>query len=156
GADYAAQLLARVRQASVVLAVIGSRWLTVSGPHGRRIDDPEDWIRRGLMEAFAAGGRVIPGLTDGAERPTTARLPAQLVMLARCQYRRLRHRDASADLARLVAELTSLDPDLAAAAAARTPEAPGSPVPNGAPAAAPGPVPDWQAPDELPPVAGYF
>src|SRR5262250_1929342 len=49
GADYVAQLLDRVRQARVVLAVIGPRWLeTADGGGGRLIDDPADWVRREL------------------------------------------------------------------------------------------------------------
>src|SRR5215475_2157295 len=73
GADFVEQLLDRVRHSAVVLAVIGTRWLTVAGPGGgRRIDDPDDWIRRELAAAFAAGVRVIPVLTDDAEMPTEA------------------------------------------------------------------------------------
>src|SRR5262249_4609732 len=55
-----------------------------------------------------------------------------------CQYRRLRHRDAGADLARLAAELAEMDAGLGAASAARRPSssAEGWPVPNQLPAAA--------------------
>jgi tetratricopeptide (TPR) repeat protein len=117
GADFVAQILGRVRRARVVLAVIGTQWLTATGPDGeRRLDDPADWIRQELVAAFAAGVRVIPVLTDSAKMPTEGDLPADLAPLARCQYRRLRHRDASMDLARLVSELTTTDEDLAAAA----------------------------------------
>ena len=70
--------------------------LPVAGSDTRRIDDPADWIRRELAEAFAAGVRVIPVLTDDAEMPTEDELPGDLAALARCQYRRLRHRDAGA------------------------------------------------------------
>jgi tetratricopeptide (TPR) repeat protein len=135
GADYVKQLLGGVRTARVVLAVISTRWLAASGPDGtRRIDDPADWIRRELVAAFAAGVRVIPVLTDGAEMPTESDLPTDLAPLARCQYRRLRHRDAAADLARLVTELADLDEDLAAAARESPPTR--WPVPNQLPAAA--------------------
>ena len=116
GTDYVEELLGRVRQARVVLAVIGARWLAAQAPGGGRcIDDPADWIRRELVAAFAAGVRVVPVLTDGAGMPTVAELPADLAALGRCQFRRLRHRDASADLARLVAELAELDAGLGAA-----------------------------------------
>ena len=120
GADYVAQLLGRVRQARVVLAVIGTRWLAVEGSAGgRRIDDPADWIRRELAEAFAAGVRVIPVLTDGAVMPTEAELPEDLRELGRCQFRRLRHRDAGADMERLVSDLAAADCGLSAAARRR-------------------------------------
>jgi hypothetical protein len=117
GADFVEHILARVRQARVVLAVIGIHWLTAIGPGDkRRLDDPADWIRQELVTAFAAGVRVIPVLTDAAAMPTEADLPADLAPLARCQYRRLRHREASADLARLVGELATIDEALGAAA----------------------------------------
>lgn len=115
GADYVEHLLNRVRRARVVLAVIGAQWLAVENPgRGRRLDDPDDWIRRELVEAFAAGVRVIPVLTDTAQMPTEDQLPVELAPLGRCQFRRLRHRDAAADLARLVADLAAADPDLGA------------------------------------------
>src|SRR5262249_34034703 len=136
GADFVEHLLDQVRNARVVLAVIGTRWLAVTGPGGgRRIDDPGDWIRRELVAAFAAGVRVIPVLPDDAEMPTEDQLPGELAALGRCQYRRLRHRDASADLARLVTELAELDAGLGAAAVARAPSE-GWPVPNQLPAVA--------------------
>jgi TIR domain len=109
GCDFAEELLSRIRYATVVLAVIGSRWLTTEDPAGRRrIDNPQDWIRRELAEAFAIGVKVVPVLTDEAEMPTASDLPDDIAMLGRCQYRRLRHRDASADLARLVADIRTL------------------------------------------------
>jgi hypothetical protein len=138
GADFAEQLLRWVQHSAVVLAVIGPRWLTTRGPHdGRRIDDPADWIRRELMAAFSAGVRVIPVLTDDAEMPAEDQLPDELAALGRCQFRRLRYRDAEADLARLATDLAALDVNLGAAAEARSAaEAKTRPVPNQLPAAA--------------------
>ena len=107
GADFAEQLLARVRGCRVLLAVIGPRWLTTVGGGGRCIDDSADWVRRELVEALAAGIRVIPVLTDDAGLPAEADLPADIAALGRCQYRRLRHREATADLNRLRADLTA-------------------------------------------------
>src|SRR5262249_11761581 len=96
-------------------------WLTTADPQGRRrIDDPADWIRRELVEAFTAGVRVIPVLTDYADLPGGSDLPAEIERLARCQYRRLRHRDAAVDLDRLRAALIVADPALAAAARRRS------------------------------------
>jgi hypothetical protein len=112
GADFVTELLERVRSARVVLAVIGPRWLTVTGSTGRRIDDPADWIRRELVEAFTAGVRVIPVLTDHATLPTEAELPADIAALSRCQARPLRYREPTTDLTRIATDLTTLDPAL--------------------------------------------
>jgi hypothetical protein len=42
GDDFAAEIEAAVEACSVLLAVIGPRWLTVEGDSGRRLDDPQD------------------------------------------------------------------------------------------------------------------
>ena len=112
GADFTTELIERVRSARVLLAVIGPGWLTATDPAGRRIDDPADWVRRELTEAFTAGIRVVPVLTDQAELPTEADLPADIAALGRCQYRHLRRREPTADLDRIVTDLTNLDPAL--------------------------------------------
>ena len=108
GADFVEELLGRVRSARVLLAVIGPRWLTATDAMGRRrIDDPEDWLHRELAEAFASGVRVIPVLTDEAELPREVDLPADIAALSRSQFRRLRPRVPTSDLARIVADLIS-------------------------------------------------
>lgn len=111
GENYARMLLNKVRGAAAVLAIIGPRWLTALDDSGRRrIDIPEDWIRRELREAFSSDVRVIPVLTDDATMPTPKELPADIETLAYCQYRRLRHREASSDIAQMLADLTPDNP----------------------------------------------
>jgi hypothetical protein len=118
GSDYVRELLGQVRSARVVLAVIGPGWLTAADAAGRRaIDDPRDWIRRELAEAFAAGVRVIPVLVDDAKPPAPEELPDDIAPLGRCQARPLRRREATKDLDRLAADLVAMDPELAAAQA---------------------------------------
>jgi tetratricopeptide (TPR) repeat protein len=120
GADFADELLGRVRRCRVLLALVGPGWLTAGADGRRRIDDPRDWVRRELAEAFTAGATVIPVLTDGADLPREADLPADIAALGRCQYRWLRHREAAADLDRICADLTEADPALAVAAGRRS------------------------------------
>jgi hypothetical protein len=117
GQDFAEQLLARVRESTMLLALIGRNWLTSAGPNGRRIDDPADWTRRELIEAFNTGVLVIPILTDDAVMPAEKDLPSEIAELSRCQYRRLRHREASTDIDRLAADLVAVEPRLAMAEA---------------------------------------
>jgi hypothetical protein len=114
GSDFTVELLAGVRCTTVLLAVIGSAWLTaIDAAGGRLIDDPDDWVRRELVAAFAAGIRVIPVLTDGATLPVEAQLPADIAALARCQYRWLRAGDVVGDLDRLHRDLAATAPELA-------------------------------------------
>lgn len=129
GADFVDALTQRVRDADIVLAVIGPTWLTAVGPDGGRlIDDPTDWIRRELAEAFDAGVLVVPILTDRAVMPTEADLPVDIARLGRAQYLWLRQRAARADLGLLVDRLTGL-------IAAAPPEVrPSTPTPRQLPA----------------------
>lgn len=114
GDDFVEVLLGRLRKCDVMLAVIGRRWLSATDDaQKRRIDSAQDWIRRELVEAFVCGIRVIPVLTDGVEIPAEVDIPADIAALSRCQYLRVHHRNARHDLARIVAELIGLYPDLA-------------------------------------------
>src|SRR5262249_32981555 len=104
----------------VLVVVIGPRWLTLTNEAGqRRIDDPQDWIRREIAEALSHGLRVIPVLTGDAVLPAEADLPADIAGLSRRQYLPLRHRQTPLDLAFLVERITNADPKLAKIAALR-------------------------------------
>jgi tetratricopeptide (TPR) repeat protein len=120
GADFVEELLERLRACSVLVVVIGPRWLSLTDEAGRRrIDDPGDWIRREIAEALSRGLRVIPVLTGDAALPAAADLPADIAGLSRRQYVPLRHRYITGDLAFLVERITGADPELAMVAARR-------------------------------------
>jgi hypothetical protein len=44
----------------VMVVVIGPDWLDARGEHGRRLDDPTDWVRLEITQALAGGVTVIP------------------------------------------------------------------------------------------------
>jgi TIR domain len=114
GVDFVEELLGRLQACSVLLVVIGPRWLTLTDVVGqRRIDDPQDWIRREIVEAFNRGLRVIPVLTGNVRLPAEAGLPQDIAGLSRRQYVPLRRRYTSVDLAFLVERITEADPELA-------------------------------------------
>lgn len=113
GSDFEREILAAVRQSAVLLAVIGTRWLTAMDSSGRRrLDDPADWVRREIAEAIRCAIPVVPVLVDKTERLTGAPLPADIAPLAKAQYVRVDHRDADHDLAQLAAKLIALVPEL--------------------------------------------
>ena len=102
GADLVEALLRRLRGCDVLLTLIGLDRLAASDEVGRRIiDAPVDWIHRELVVVNRAGVRVIPVLTDGAEVPREADLPAEIAWLNWRQYRHLRYRESRTDLARI-------------------------------------------------------
>ncbi|MFB7913835.1 toll/interleukin-1 receptor domain-containing protein [Streptomyces sp. NPDC056061] len=113
GSRYPQELLTAVRRCRVLLAVIGPRWLASRSADGRgALDNPDDWTRREILEAFETGAVVIPVLVGRTERLRAEDLPPQLAVLADCQYRRLDHRNADVDLARLTHDLIGLLPEL--------------------------------------------
>jgi hypothetical protein len=111
GDSFPERIREGVAQASVLLAVIGPRWLEpVDGV--RRIDDPDDWVRQEIRLALAQGMLVVPVLVDGAPPLASADLPADVRALADRQHARLGHKDAYEDVRRLVERLVRRVPGL--------------------------------------------
>jgi hypothetical protein len=76
GVRFQDHLRATVRDATVVLAVIGPRWFVAR----TRVDPPRiagktDPVRLELKDAYRFGKHVIPVLVDGARMPTLDQLP---------------------------------------------------------------------------------
>jgi len=114
GQNYIAELRTNVRRSRVLLAVIGSRWLTGDNEQGHnRLEDEDDWVRKEILEAFKHGVLVFPVLVGRLQpslRPSD--LPPALARLANLQYRRLDHRSSERDLRALGDELVRLVPSL--------------------------------------------
>lgn len=114
GRAFDQTLLTAVRRSTVLLALMGNRWLTASDSHGRRlIDRPKDWVRQEIVEAFLSAVPVIPVLVGDVRVPPAEALPPMLRQIAKCPFIRLRHRDFQLDLCRLTAYVSGVDPRLA-------------------------------------------
>ncbi|MFB9465084.1 tetratricopeptide repeat protein [Streptomyces cinereospinus] len=111
-ADFTEAIPEGLARSSVLIAVIGPEWLTVTDAHGTsRIQLAEDWVRRELAYAFQHDISVVPVLVDRGRRirmPSAAELPDDLARLERCQYLRMHYQ--SLRLERLFAELAELTP----------------------------------------------
>lgn len=121
GDDYVREVFQRLRECSVLLAVIGPRW-AVAGTGA------VDWVRQEIFEALASGVRVVPVLIENAELPATSDLPFDIAGLTRCQALRLRHYSFENDISALVKELRGTVPALQQRSGAATTMAEGSPV----------------------------
>ncbi|MEM8755892.1 MAG: toll/interleukin-1 receptor domain-containing protein, partial [Pseudomonadota bacterium] len=98
GEDFAEVLARQVREADVLLALIGPDWET-GGGGGSRFDDAADFVRIEVEAALAdPSTTVIPVLLDGAKAPTEAALPDGLKPLARRQFARLSHEGYRAEI----------------------------------------------------------
>ena len=78
GVYFGTYIQQSLRQGVVALVIIGPRWLDARSGGGRRLDDPEDWVRHEIESVLALGLRVIPLLVDGAHVPHAADLPDSL------------------------------------------------------------------------------
>lgn len=114
GTDFAHEIVRAVRKSTVLLAVIGDRWLLARGKDGRNaLDDENDWIRRELVEANDHGVRVVPVLIGANPTPLSAEyLPPELSWLADRQHRLVNIRNDRADIRELAVELTRIVPGL--------------------------------------------
>ncbi|WP_344652756.1 toll/interleukin-1 receptor domain-containing protein [Cryptosporangium japonicum] len=106
GDDFSPELWHRLLTSDVVLVLIGRQWLTLTTDAGqRRIDNPDDYVRREIVEALDRGKAVVPILLNDAELPLAGEIPVDVRPLISRQFVRLRVRYAEMDLDHLFAEL---------------------------------------------------
>lgn len=86
GMKWPKELEEKVQHAAVVLVLYrnGKDWLGVDDFGKRRIDDPEDWVRREVATALADEHKiVIPVLLNDAKLPPEERLPDMVFVTVR-------------------------------------------------------------------------
>src|SRR5690348_13891862 len=67
GAQFPPTLEAEAADCAVMVVVVGRNWLAEHGGT-RRIDDPEDWVRKEIEFALGSGRPVIPVLAGDRPR----------------------------------------------------------------------------------------
>jgi hypothetical protein len=103
GDNFIDEITIAVGSCEVLLALIGDRWLTMTGAEGqRRIDDPDDLVHLEIEAALARNIRVIPILLDGTRMPRTGDLPTSIAGLANRQALELSPHQFDRDLRRLL------------------------------------------------------
>lgn len=107
--DFVQEMEAGLASAEVVIVVIGRGWLTAADDEGgRRLDDPEDLVRKELATALERKVPMIPVLVGGAVMPKREQLPASLGALTRWQALTISHLDWGGGRDRLLAKLRQL------------------------------------------------
>jgi hypothetical protein len=90
GADFTTSIRDAISDCDVLIAVIGSKWLTIEDERGsRRIDDPNDFLTLEIATALDRGVTVIP-------------IPQSLSGLARRNAVRLGHATFRIDIERIL------------------------------------------------------
>jgi len=82
GEDFVAVIENAVGSCDVLVAIIGRRWLEISGGSERRLDNPNDFVRLEIAAAIKRGIRLIPVLVQGANMPKPTELPVELAKLS--------------------------------------------------------------------------
>jgi hypothetical protein len=99
-----------VANSNVALIVIGPTWVSTTDAMGhRRLEDPNDYVRREVEMALNAGFPVVPVLVLNASIPDEGCLPESLRPLARNQAISVRpDPDFNRDMDRLIGKLSKL------------------------------------------------
>jgi hypothetical protein len=103
GDDFAEVIATAVASCDVLLALIGTQWLTITDGSGTpRLENPDDFVRLEIEAALQRRVRVIPILVGEAHMPRADKLPPSLAKLARRQALALNPHRFEADTRRLV------------------------------------------------------
>jgi hypothetical protein len=108
GEDFVETIRRGVEASTVLLVIVGPRWLAAVDAAGRRrLDDPHDFVRLEIELAVRADVAVVPVLVEDATMPEAADLPPTLAEFARCQAAELSETRWRYDADRLIATLQS-------------------------------------------------
>jgi hypothetical protein len=111
GTDFVKRLNDEVASCDVLLAVIGKQWSELRDESGgRRLDNPNDFVRIEIAAALQRDIPLIPILLDGTKIPPPGMLPDDMKELTARNGLDVRHASFHADLDRLVSELKRIIP----------------------------------------------
>jgi len=103
GDDFTAVIEDKINVSDVLVAVIGNRWLTITGEDGtRRLDNTHDFVRLEIAKALERGIRVIPVIVGGATMPQADDLPEDLRPLCERQAVEIRDSHFHSDAQQLI------------------------------------------------------
>lgn len=102
GQDFVIVLQTAVSDCSVMLVLIGPKWLSVTDAHGKpRLSNPNDFVRLEIAMALQRNIQVIPVLLGGAVMPSPEDLPEDLKPLSRRNALDIRHDSFGSDFIKL-------------------------------------------------------
>jgi hypothetical protein len=103
GVNFVKALGEELAKCDALLALIGPGWLHARDDAGkRRLDNPDDFVRREIGTALKRGIPVIPILLEGTRVPKADQLPDDLKELALRNGLDVRHASFPQDMERLI------------------------------------------------------
>jgi len=92
----------------VFIELIGNQWASIKDQRGRRIDQPDDFVRLELATALRRSITVIPVLVEGARMPDGSTLPEDVAPLTLHNALEISEVDFDHDVERLIDTLESM------------------------------------------------
>jgi hypothetical protein len=113
GVDFERAIDASLARTDATIVVIGPEWTSLRGPDGtRRLDQPDDYVRREVAAALASDRPVVPVLVGDARVLEPEELPTELRPLLKRQAIALRDVAWNEDVDGLVRALRAdIDPN---------------------------------------------
>lgn len=108
GEDFHDVIHDKLKSVEVAVVLIGKHWLNIPGETGRRLDNPDDWVRLEIATLLERKIRVIPVLVGGATMPKSTELPECMQPLARRQTHEISDNRFHADVDRLTQVLETM------------------------------------------------
>lgn len=109
GTDFERVLTSSLEETAAMLVVIGPRWTALAKADGsRRLDDPNDYVRREVEAALGRDIPVVPVLVQGAHLPRKEDLPESLAALVKRQAAPIDHAEFHDDAERLCDRLARM------------------------------------------------
>jgi hypothetical protein len=109
GDDFEQELLDALNRSTVMLVVIGPRWLSERDNTGRRrIDNEKDYVHMEIAKALSKEISVIPTLVENSSLPSEDELPRGLGKLCKKQAVSLRHENFAGDVDRLAESIREI------------------------------------------------
>jgi TolB-like protein/Tfp pilus assembly protein PilF len=75
GTDFRQQIKQTIQNSSLVIAIIGPKWIGERADNSRRIDDPTDFVCLEIAYALEGGIPIIPLLLNNTKMPESGSLP---------------------------------------------------------------------------------
>jgi hypothetical protein len=92
GADFKKTIEEHIAGCGALIVVIGPKWIDMTTASGtRRLDDPQDMVRREIIAGLDANVPIIPLLHDTDRMPAAAQLPEPLQPLTAINAGKLRN-----------------------------------------------------------------
>ncbi len=99
--DYTKRIFEEIDKRHVLICLIGPDWITTSDSNGRRLDNPDDLVRREIDYALQRDKIVVPVRLNNTRMPSSSELPQSISDITRMDSPIMRHERFDVDVEEL-------------------------------------------------------